>query len=168
MSCVNIHDAFVPIYIRTLQNVSHLLSNGETYAKEKGILEAEVMEWRLAPDMLPLSFQAQTVCNGAQNLAGVASGVIQPTMDDNEKTFAELQAHIATSIDILKKTTREQFEGRDTANIVLLGRTVKGLNYVQNTGLPNFFFHVSILYGILRSHGVPVGKADYLRGGSGR
>ena len=167
MSTINIHDIFVPIYLRGLQNLSHILSKGEVYTKQRNIPEAEVMDWRLAPDMEPLTFQVVTACNAAENLVGLIRGTISPTIDNNLKTFAELHSRIARTIDILQRTTREQFEGHDMAYMDVLGRWMTGLEYVQKSGMPNFFFHVTVLYSLLRSHGAPLGKGDYLRGGSG-
>ena len=170
MSSVNIHDAFIPIYLRGLQNASHILSKSEKYTKENGIPERAVMEWRLAPDMEPLVFQVHTICKAAQNIAGLVTDDIQSSVlgEGHETTsFAELHAPLNAAIGALSALSREDFEGRDSAGVAVLGRTITGLEYVQKFGVPNFFFHINMMYALFRSRGVPLGKGDYLRGGSG-
>jgi len=168
MSSVNIHDVFVPIYIRALKSTSHILSKGAAYTASKGISEKEVLNWRVAPDMNPLSFQIQNICNIAKNLIVIVAGTSLPMSADNEQTFAEFQARIASTIKLLEKTTREDFEGRDqaTVNVRALGSKMKGIEYVQKFGVPNFYFHNSMVYALFRGHGAPIGKWDYLSGGS--
>jgi hypothetical protein len=167
MSSINIYDAFIPIYIRAINNAIHILTKGEAFTKEKGIPESEVMGWKLADDMLPLTFQVQTVCNNAKNLIGKITGIEQPKVDDNEKTFAELHARFNSTLELLKKATRDQYEGKDKAQVTA-GRNgeikLSGLEYVQGMGIPNLYFHVTTLYALFRSHGAPLGKGDFLRG----
>jgi len=166
MSLVNIHDVFIPIYIHALKNTAHILAKGAAYTNANGIPETEVLNWRLAPDMNPLIFQVRNVCNIAKNLIVIVAGNPLPTSVDNEASFAELQTRIAGTIELLEETTREQFEGRDQAGVTVreLGCGMKGLEYVQNFGVPNFYFHISMIYALFRSHGAPIGKWDYLRG----
>jgi len=171
MSAVNIHDVFVPMYIRALESTAHILAKGAAHTKANGIPEAEVLNWRLAPDMNPLSFQVQNICNIAKNLIVIVAGTPLPASaddDDDETSFAELQARIAGTIDLLRKTTREQFEGRDQATVTVraLGSKMKGIEYVQKFGVPNFYFHNGMVYALFRGHGAPIGKWDYLRGGN--
>jgi hypothetical protein len=167
MSSVNIHDSFIPIYIRALQNTSHILAKGAAYTKANNITETEVLNWRLAPDMNPLLFQVQNICNIARNLIVVVLGTPLPRSADNETSFVELQQRIASTIELLQRTTREQFEGRDRADVTVreLGTRMKGIEYVQEFGVPNFYFHNSMIYAVFRSHGAPIGKWDYLKGG---
>jgi uncharacterized protein len=170
MPPVNIHHAFIPIYLRGLQNAAHILSKAEAHAKENGILDNDVMEWRLAPDMEPLGFQVQTICGAAQNVIGLVTDDIQSSVlgDSHETTtFADLHRLLRSTIGALAALDRESFEGRDSARVVVLGRGITGLEYVQKFGVPNFFFHINMMYALFRSRGVPLGKGDYLRGGSG-
>jgi hypothetical protein len=127
-----------------------------------------VLDWRLAPDMNPLIFQVRNICNIAKNLIIVVAGIPLPTSADDEASFAELQARIASTVDLLQKMTREQFEGRDQASVTVreLGSRMKGIEYVQEFGVPNFYFHNSMIYALFRGHGAPIGKWDYLRGGT--
>jgi hypothetical protein len=172
MSSVNIHDVFIPIYIRALQSSSHILTKGAAFTKSKNIPEAEVLNWRLAPDMNPLSFQLQNICSIAQNLIIIVLGTPLPqsTVKANASSstsFAGLQARIANTIELLQNTTREQFEGKDRAGVEVraLGTKMTGLEYVQEFGVPNFYFHNSMIYALFRGHGAPIGKWDYLKAG---
>ena len=170
MPSVNIHDAFIPIYLRGLQNAAHILSKAETHAKENGIVESDLMRWRLAPDMEPLGFQVQTICGAAGNVVGLVTDSVQSSVlgeDHETTTFAELHRQLHRAIRAISALSSENFEGRDSATVVVLGRGISGLDYVQKFGVPNFFFHINMMYALLRSHGVPLGKGDYLRGGSG-
>ncbi|KAF2666161.1 hypothetical protein BT63DRAFT_458523 [Microthyrium microscopicum] len=164
---VNIYDAYIPIYVRAINNTIHLLTKGEAFTKEKGISEADVMAWRLAPDMLPFTFQVQTICNNAKNLLGKITGIEQAKVEDNEKTFAELHARLNSTLELLNGAKREQFEGKDKAEITA-GRNgeikLSGLQFVQGMGIPNLYFHVTTIYALFRSHGAPLGKLDFLRG----
>ena len=169
MSSVNIHDVFVSIYITALKSTAHILAKGAAYTKANGISESEVLNWRLAPDMNPLSFQVQNICNIAKNLVVIVKGTsLPPTAAEAAETFSGLQAQIANTIEVLERTTTEDFDGRDQASVTVreLGSRMKGIEYVQNFGVPNLYFHSSMLYALFRSHGAPIGKWDYLRGGA--
>jgi uncharacterized protein len=170
MSPVNIHDAFVPIYLRGLQNAAHIVSKAEAHAKEHRIPETDLMQWRLAPDMEPLAFQVQTICGAAHNLVGLVTDGIQSSVlgEDHEgAAFSELHRQLHGAIAAISGLRRGDVEGRDAATVVVLGRGITGLEYVQKFGVPNFFFHINMMYAVLRSRGVRLGKGDYLRGGSG-
>lgn len=165
---VNIRDVFVPMYISALKNTIHILKKGTAYTKANGISEAEVLNWRLAPDMNPLSFQINNICNIAKNLIVIVAGTPLPMSAGNESSFAGLQARIASTIKLLEETTRQQFEGKDQASVTIheLGIKMKGIEYVQEFGVPNFYFHNSMIYALFREHGAPIGKWDYLKGGN--
>ena len=169
MSSVNIHDVFLPIYIRALQNTAHILAKGTAYTTANSIPEAEVLNWRLAPDMNPLLFQVRNICAIAKNLIVIVAGTPVPATDaDSEPSFAELQARLTSTIALLQNTTREQFEGRDQASVEVhaLGSRMMGIEYVREFGLPNFYFHNSMVYALFRGHGASIGKWDYLKGGN--
>lgn len=168
MSPVNIHDVFIPMYIQALQSTSHILTKGLAHTRANKIPDSTVLQWRLAPDMNPLIFQIRNICNIACNLVIVVAGRPLPPCPDTETSFAELQARIESTIGLLKGTTREAFEGRDQASIEVraLGTRMQGIEYVQEFGVPNFYFHISMLYALFRGKGAPIGKWDYLKGGS--
>lgn len=164
------YDAVTFTYLNGLNNLEHILSKGEAFTKEKGIPEEEVMQWRHAEDMLPFTFQVQTICNGAKNFVTRVTGAELPKVEDNEKTFAELHARIASTVDMIKSVKPEQLEGKESSEVVLTIRggeyKFSGSSYFQGFAVPNLYFHITTLYLLFRSHGAPLGKVDFLRGGS--
>src|SRR6202000_2692176 len=127
-----------------------------------GIPHSELIEGRIVADMNDLPFQIQTASNTAKFLAVRVAGVTNEPWDDNEKTFEELQGRITKTLKFLENTKREDFEGKDTSEVNWRDMKFSGLNYVNNYALPNFFFHATTAYNILRMKGVEVGKADWL------
>ncbi|KAK9489880.1 hypothetical protein V1508DRAFT_426576 [Lipomyces doorenjongii] len=161
-----LYDFSVPLFIRGLNTLSHIIKKGEEYANEKGNPLSELLEWRLAPDMKPLSFQVQTATNTAKNSITRVAGTEPVVMEDNETTIEELQARIARTIELLKAADASQFAGKEDAQIIFKTgpreHVMTGQSHIRNFALPNFFFHLSIAYAILRSKGVSIGKMDYL------
>jgi hypothetical protein len=164
-----LYDTSVPAFIRGLQSLSHVLTVGEKYAKENGISEEDIMTARLSPDMLPFTFQVWTVSNTAKNTLVRVAGTTAIPMEDDQKTFAELQTRIAKTIEILEGVDKASFEGVDEKEVLMTinkkEKKFTGLSYMTGFALPNFYFHLTIAYAILRSKGVPIGKGDYLSGG---
>ena len=140
--------------------------NAARHAAEAGLDPATLIQGRLAPDMLPLAAQVQRVSDTAKGTGERLSGVPSPKLADTEQTFEELQARIQATADYLASLTPEQVDGGATREITLkfgkLGTRLEGVDYLLQFGLPNFYFHVVTAYDILRHHGVPVGKLDYL------
>ena len=164
---VTLYEISVPIFIRGLNTLSHILTEAEKYAKDKGIPTSELVEAKLYPDMLPLSFQVQTASDTSKGAVARVAGTEPVSMKDNETTIEELQDRIARTIVVLKNVKQEDFEGKEDEEIILKlssgPKTFTGRNYFQHHSLPNFLFHVTTAYGILRSKGVPLGKKDYLK-----
>lgn len=162
MAGITLYDtAIVPI-TRTLQNLAKILKKGETFADTKGIPHSELLEARIVSDMLPLTFQVQTACNTAKFLAVRVAEVENVAFADDEKTFDDLQARLAKTIEILNALKREQFDGREKHEFVYRDMPFNGLSYVNGFAMPNFYFHAVTAYDILRSKGVEVGKKDWL------
>ncbi|KAJ8101874.1 hypothetical protein POJ06DRAFT_248131 [Lipomyces tetrasporus] len=161
-----LYDFSIPLFIRGLNTLSHIIEKGEEYANEKGIPLSELPEWRLAPDMKPLSFQVQIASNTAKNSIVRVAGTEPVPMEDNETTIEALQARITKTIELLKAVDASKFTGKEEAPVTLkIGpkeELMTGQSYITNFALPNYFFHLNIAYAILRSKGVPIGKADYL------
>ena len=160
----SLYDMTVPVFTRTLGNLDHLLVK----AAASGVDEATLIEARLAPDMLPLTRQVQIACDTAK-LAVTRLAQVEPRpMADEETTLAGLRERIARTIAYLGEADASAFEGRETAEIVLkfpsMEMTFTGLKLVTDFTLPNFYFHVTIAYALLRMHGVGIGKMDYLAG----
>jgi hypothetical protein len=165
-NAITMYAASVPIFSGTLKNLASFAAKGEANAKERGIDPQVFLGGRLAADMLPFSRQIQIATDNAKGAACRLAGRDVPSWADEEKTFEELQARIAKARDLLKGCKPEEFAGAETRPIVLKLRSgeVKfdGIGYLSRFALPNFFFHVTTAYGILRHLGVPLGKPDFL------
>jgi hypothetical protein len=166
---ITLYDVPVLAFIKHLKILSHLLTKGAEFAKEKGIDAAEVPDWKLADDMKPLLFQIQTACNTAKNTLG-RIGVDLPAVPDDEKTLEDLQKRLADTVVMLEKVDRSAVEGQEEKQVkvpigggVILDITAQ--QAVLGMAMPNFYFHCAMAYAILRNKGVQVGKADWLRGG---
>ena len=157
----------VPVFKQLLTSLSTILTKAETYAAEKKFEPAVLLNARLYPDMFPLIRQVQVAADFAKSVSARLAGVEVPAYEDNEQTFADLQARIAKTLSFIESLTPTQFEGSETRDIVLRPGTPKekkmiGHNYLINYGLPQFFFHVTTAYAILRHNGLDVGKGDFM------
>ncbi|MCB4769937.1 DUF1993 domain-containing protein [Ancylobacter sp. Lp-2] len=163
---VSIYDASIPVFLRAFDNFSAILDKGETFAQVKGVDPRTLVEARLAPDMLSLAGQVQRASDTAKFCAARLTATESPGFDDNEASFADLQARIAKTVSYLKGVDASAFDGSEQRQIVLKRRqgevTLDGRGYLLTFALPNFFFHVTTGYDILRQAGVPVGKSDFL------
>jgi hypothetical protein len=162
----SLYEITVPMFARALRNLDHLL----TKAAASGLDEQSLIEARLAPDMLALPKQVQIACDTAK-LAVMRLAQLEPrAMPDEEKTLAELRERIAKTIAYIEEAAPSAFEGREAAEIVLKLPNVElqytGLTLVTEFSLPNFFFHVTTAYDLLRMKGVRIGKQDFLAGAS--
>lgn len=160
----SLYDITVPVFTRALRNLDHLLVK----ATESGLDTHDLLEARLAPDMLPLTRQVQIACDTAKlAVTRIAQAEPRP-MPDEEKTIAELRDRIAQTIAYLGEADPTAFEGREAAEITLkfpnMEMTFTGQSLVTDFTLPNFFFHLTTAYGLLRMKGVKIGKMDYLAG----
>ena len=166
---ISLYDVSIPTYRRGLKNLASFLDKAETHAQTNGADPAAYGEARLAPDMHPLTRQIQIASDGAKGAAARLAGVTAPAMEDTETTFAELRERIARTIAFLDTIAKDQVDARDGATIELplpSGKlTFVAPDFLTQFALPNFFFHVTTAYGILRSQGVPLGKMDFLAGG---
>lgn len=163
---LSIFEASIPVFLRAFDNFSAILEKGETFAQVKGIDPATLVEARLAPDMLSLAGQVQRASDTAKFCAARLTATQGPSFEDNEASFAELHARIAKTVAYLKGFDAASFDGAEIRQIVLKRRqgevTLDGRGYLFTFALPNFFFHVTTGYDILRHKGVPVGKSDFL------
>lgn len=164
----SLYDFSIPVMTRSLRNLSTLLDIATDHCSSSGVSHSTLISARLIPDMNPLPFQIQSASDTARGVAFRLGGHPRTPMADTESTFAELQERISKTLDVLSNVKREAFEGKEEQIIEI--RTagghfeMKGLEYLQEFALPNFFFHVVTAYDILRANGVPVGKQDYLGG----
>lgn len=161
------YQASVPVFVRGLTTMSHLLRKGEAHANETGADPASFVEARLWPDMLTLAGQVQRASDTSKMAMERITGTPAPKMEDNEKTFAELYARIDRTIAYIDGFKEAQLDGLETKTIELDLRAFKptfsGSSYLFTFALPNFFFHVTTAYDILRHKGAPLSKMDYLR-----
>jgi len=165
---LSVYEASIPVYRRMLSNLSGLLDKAEAHAAEAGIELSALAEAQLAPDMRPLSAQVQMASDSAKGGAARLAGQEPPKFADDETTFPELKARIAKTIAYLDTISPEQLEGAEDRSIEMRfphrTMTFTGRDFLFGFSLPNFLFHVTTAYAILRSRGVPLGKMDYLAG----
>jgi hypothetical protein len=165
---LSMYQACVPVLLRQLGALSKLLEAGVAHAGEQGIPEATMLELRFAPDMLPLPRQVQLATDSAKGCVARLAGIEIPSYADTEQSFAELQARIAKTIAFIETVTPEQIDGSEDRAFALKlpNREIEflGQPFLLHFALPNFFFHVTVAYTLLRANGVKIGKVDYLGG----
>jgi uncharacterized protein len=163
---LSMYDASLPVFVRAFENLGKILEKGEQFAREQGIDPKELVETRLVADMDPLRSQIQRASDSAKGAAARLGGVDNPSFPDNETTFEELHERISKTVDFLNGVDRSQIEGSEDREVTINSRrqavTMRGQDYLLRFALPNFFFHVTTAYDILRHKGVPVGKMDYI------
>jgi hypothetical protein len=163
---LSMYEATIPVLIRFLRNTSMWLDKAQAMADAKKFDSAVLVSARLAPDMLSLARQVQIATDNAKGCAARLTGNEPPKYEDNEASMADLKARIAKTIAYLETHKPAAFDGSETRDIVLKFPSAtfefKGKDYVTTFLLPNFFFHVSMAYAILRHNGVEIGKYDYL------
>ena len=162
-------DTSVPVFIHYLKSLSAILRKAEDYCAAKKIDPAVMLSQRLYPDMFALTRQVQIATDGAKAAGARLAGIAVPSFPDEEKTFDELQARIAKTIDFLSSLNKSQFADAATRTITFksggVDKSFSGADYLGMWAFPNFFFHVATAYNILRNNGLEIGKGDYLRGG---
>ena len=163
---ITMHSASVPIFARLLTNLGHWLDKAEAHAQAKKFETSVYLSGRLAPDMLPFTTQIQIACDGAKFGVARLAGVEAPKFEDNETSFAELRERVRKTLDYVQSVPAAQIDGTEAKDIVIPRRdgtmTLKGEIYLKHYVLPNFFFHMTTAYALLRHNGVELGKADFL------
>lgn len=158
-----LYEASAPVFIHSLQNMSAWLDKA---VGEKA--ERELIESKLAPDMRPLPAQFQMASDSAKNAIGRLCGIEAPSMPDTEATFAELKDRCARTIAFIDSVAPGDYTGAETRTVALkfpngMGYQFTGSAYLTSFALPNFFFHVTTAYAILRAAGISLGKPDFLQ-----
>lgn len=158
----SIYEASAPVLVRTLRNLSALLDK----ATATGTDEQVFLEARLASDMHPFPRQIQMASDAAKGAVARLAGVEVPSMPDTETTFAELKERIARTIAFIESVDATKFEGAEDREVVLKfpngEMRFTGRDFLTGFVLPNFFFHATTTYALLRANGVPLGKMDFL------
>ncbi|KAI6797120.1 hypothetical protein KC367_g6129 [Hortaea werneckii] len=161
-----LYELSIPLFVRSLENLHAFLKKGEQWAEENNVPKEKLLEGKLADDMKPLPFQIQSCSNSSKLAAVRMCGIENIPMEDNETTFPQLYERIEKTIDMLKKVDPSSLEGKDNATVEMktpFGNfEFTGITYLQKFALPNFYFHETTAYAILRHVGVPVGKWDFL------
>lgn len=161
-----LYDFSIPALMRGLTNMSAILDKAAAYATAKKIDGTVLAQTRLFPDMHPLSRQVQIACDTAKGAAGRLAGIEVPKHEDTETTLPELKARIAKTLDFLKTVNAAKVPADETRAIELKfpSGTWKftAVSYLNDFVLPNFYFHASMVYALLRKSGVEIGKGDFL------
>jgi hypothetical protein len=163
---ITMSSASVPVFVRMLTNMNAWLDKADSHAAAKKFDPSVYLSTRLAPDMLNFTKQIQIACDTAKFCVARLAGVEAPKFDDAESSLAELRARIEATIAYLKSVPAAQIDGSEDRDITIPRRDgsmlMKGEAYLKHYALPNFFFHVTTAYALLRHNGVEVGKPDYL------
>jgi len=159
-----IYDASAPVFTAALTNMQSWLDKALAEGKD----EAALVAAQLAPDMRPLSAQIQMSSDTAKNAVARLAGVDAPSMPDTETSFTELKARCQRTVDFIQSVAPSAFEGAEDRQVVLKfpngsGYEFSGRDYLARFALPNFFFHVTTAYALLRANGVGLGKPDFLQ-----
>jgi len=160
------YQASAPRFANILRNLTAIIEKAEAHCAGKKIEPAALTSYRLFPDMFPFTRQVQIACDTAKGAVARLAGADIPKHEDTEQTFAELKARIAKTIDFVESISAAKIDGSDDKEIVLQARSgerrFKGMQYLLGHAYPNFYFHVTTAYNILRHNGVDVGKGDFI------
>jgi len=163
---LSIYDATIPPLKRALSNLAAILKKGEEYADMKKVEHQVLLNSRLFVDMYPLTRQVQIATDMSKGAGARLAAIEIPKYEDNETSFAELQARIAKTIAFLDAIKPEQLQSAETREITITIRKAdfkfSGQDYLLKWVLPNVYFHVTTAYNILRHNGVELGKQDFL------
>lgn len=161
-----IYDASIPVFVRTLNALDACLDKAQHHADNLKFDFSNLLSARLAPDMLSLGRQIQIACDFAKGVSARLADVDMPSFEDNEVSLAEYKERIAKTIAFIQTIPAEKFAGAESREIIILRKDTKreyiGLAYLHHAGMPNFYFHVTTAYNILRHNGVQIGKKDFI------
>jgi len=163
---ISMYQASAPRFANMLRNLAALIEKADAHCAAKKIDPAAITAFRLYPDMFPFTRQVQIACDTAKGAVARLAGVEIPKHDDVEQTFAELKSRIAKTLDFVESVPAAKIEGSEEKEIVLAMRSgerrFKGMQYLLGHAYPNFYFHITTAYNILRHNGVEIGKADFI------
>lgn len=163
---ISMYQASAPRFINILGNLSNILDKAQAHVEAKKIDPSVLPAYRLFPDMLPMSSQVQIACDAAKGVMARLAGIENPVFEDTEKTLPDLKARVARTIAFIQSVTPAQIDGTEDKDIVIKRGEkethYKGMQFLLGHAVPNFYFHISTAYNILRHNGVEIGKRDYL------
>jgi hypothetical protein len=162
-----LYQASIPVFTQMLKSMQVILQKAEQHALAKNIDSQVFLQGRIAPDMFPLIRQVQIAADFAKGVSARLAEVNMPTFEDSEVSFADLNERINKTLAFIETLKEEQFVGSEGREVILRPGTPKekrmdGQTYLLHYGLPQFFFHITTNYAILRSLGVEIGKKDYM------
>ncbi|WP_407909157.1 DUF1993 domain-containing protein [Lysobacter claricitrinus] len=165
---ISLSQASIPVFVRALRNLRHILDKGAAHARDRGVAPDSLLELRVVDDMLPLSRQVQIACDMAKNGAARLAGQDPVPLPDDETTMEQLYARIDRSIELVEAVDAGRIDGSEGREIVLTTRVgelrFNGQDYLLQFVLPNLFFHITTTYALLRREGAPLGKTDFIAG----
>lgn len=165
---LSMYEASIPVFIRMLKNLSVIMTKAADYAELKKINPSVLINARLAPDMFPLVRQIQIATDSVKGCAARLATIAIPSFSDTEASFEEIQERISKTLSFLSTISASQIDGTEENAITLtLGgheMTFSGQQYLLNFVIPNFYFHLTTAYAILRHNGLDIGKKDFLGG----
>jgi uncharacterized protein len=169
MTTISMHAASAPVFAKMLSNMLAWLEAAKAHAEAKKFSTDVYLTLRLAPDMLPFGRQIQIASDAAKGCVARLAAQDMPKYEDNEATLDELAERIRKTRDFVLSVPAAAFEGSEGREITIPRRTgdplkFDGLTYLRHFALPNFYFHATTTYALLRHAGVPLGKSDYLGG----
>ncbi len=163
---ISMYQASAPRFINILGNLSNILDKAQAHVEAKKIDPSVLPAYRLFPDMLPMTSQVQIACDAAKGVMARLAGIENPVFEDTEKTLPDLKARVAKTIAFIQSVTPAQIDGTEDKDIVIKRGEkethYKGMQFLLGHAVPNFYFHISTAYNILRHNGVEIGKRDYL------
>ena len=163
---ISMYQASVPRFVNILGNLSNILDKAQAHVDAEKIDAAVLPNYRLFPDMLPMITQIQIACDTAKGVVARLAGVEIPVFEDTEKTLADLKARITKTIAFVQSLKAQQIDGTEDKDIVIKRGDkethYKGMQFLLGHAVPNFYFHVTTTYNILRHNGIEIGKRDYL------
>ena len=163
---ISMYQASVPRFVNILGNLTKILDKAQAHVDAHKLDAATLTTYRLFPDMLSMTTQVLIACDTAKGVVARLAGVEIPAYEDNEKTLADLKARIAKTIAFIQTVTPGQIDGTEDKEIVTKRGEkethYKGMQFLLGHALPNFYFHVTTTYNILRHNGIEIGKRDYL------
>lgn len=163
---ISMYQASVPRFVNILKNLTGILDKAQAHVDAKKIDVLILTNYRLFPDMLPMTTQVLIACDAAKGVVARLAGIEIPVYEDNEKTLSDLKVRIAKTIAFIESVTPAQIDGTEDKDIVTKRGDkethYKGMQFLLGHALPNFYFHVTTTYNILRHNGIEIGKRDFL------
>ncbi|KAF7549329.1 hypothetical protein G7046_g8390 [Stylonectria norvegica] len=163
----SLYQQSIPVFVKYLKNLSALLEKSKVFCDTTGLKHEDLLTYRLISDMQGITYQVQSCCNTSKFVAQRMGHPNTPVFEDNETTFEQLQERITNTIKLLDAVAPETINGKEDAEVFIDAKFGKfkftGQSYISEMAIPNFHFHLTTAYCIMRQKGVPIGAFDYLK-----